>query len=200
MGREIKNTNKKGKPFVVCAGVELTMLNNQKTTTVKAGRPSSHSSISFSFDADFLKNSDPLPVLLQSITELPGLETRHKQLYTILAELYSNSLEHGLLQLSSSMKNSPEGFSQYYKLREMRLAGLTEGSIKVDITHLPAQTGGGVLVRIEDSGPGFDYLGYNVSLDTNIGHCGRGVPLIKSLCQSVTYHGRGNIVEAIYKW
>lgn len=176
------------------------MLKHQKIPASKADHPSSHRSICLNFDADRLKNSDPLPTLIQSIAEFLELKSCRKQLYTILAELYSNSLEHGLLQLDSSIKNSPEGFSQYYHEREVRLAALTEGSIRVDVTHMPTKTGGSLLMRIEDSGPGFEFSSNNVSLKSNMGHCGRGVPLIKSLCESVTYHGRGNIVEAVYKW
>lgn len=187
--------------------IELTfdeaMLNdvgNLKHAATKAEHPSSHWTMSFGFDADLLKHSDPLPVLIQSIAELQGLKSSRQQLYTILAELYSNSLEHGLLRLDSSIKNSPEGFSRYYQERELRLTALTEGSIKIDVTHTPTVAGGRLLLRIEDSGQGFDFRRKNVSLENNTAHWGRGVPLIHSLCESVTYMGCGNVVEAIYEW
>ena len=187
--------------------IELTfdeaMLNdvgNLKHAATKAEHPSSHWTMSFSFDADLLKHSDPLPVLIQAIAELQGLKSSRQQLYTILAELYSNSLEHGLLRLDSSIKNSPEGFSRYYQERESRLAALTKGSIKIDVIHMPTAAGGRLLLRIEDSGPGFDFRRKNASLENNTAHWGRGVPLIHSLCESVTYMGCGNVVEAIYKW
>ena len=31
-------------------------------------------------------------------------------------------------------------------------------------------------------------------------YSGRGIPLLRSLCKSLTYHGNGNSVEAVYVW
>jgi anti-sigma regulatory factor (Ser/Thr protein kinase) len=55
-------------------------------------------------------------------------------------------------------------------------------------------------IRFEDSGGGFDYQQSQVSLEDNQGHSGRGVHLLSSLCDEVTYDGNGNIVEVVYRW
>ena len=57
------------------------------------------------------------------------------------------------------------------------------------------------MVRVEDSGEGFDFE--NLSLpdpDSHIGLSGRGILLVKNLCESLTYIGKGNISVAIYSW
>ena len=53
--------------------------------------------------------------------EVPGLRPHSSRLYTILAELYSNALEHGVLGLSSRLKSSSDGFGEYYAQRSLKL-------------------------------------------------------------------------------
>ena len=53
---------------------------------------------------------------------------------------------------------------------------------------------------IQDSGQGFnsDYLFSR--LEENEEAFGRGINLVKGLCQSVEYMGNGNRVQAVYEW
>jgi len=167
-----------------------------------ASAPAGHWEFTMTLQADVLKTADPLPIVIQAITEIQGLNNRRQQLYTVLAELYSNALEHGLLGLESRLKTTPQGFAEYYQQRQDRLVALKDGSISIYVRHEVRDEGGRLVIRVEDSGPGFDYgrRKNQSSLKHNQGHCGRGVPLLDSFCESVTYYGRGNIVEAIYHW
>ena len=149
---------------------------------------------------DSLRTCDPLPLVTRILAE-DGRLSRHKEnVYMILAELFSNALEHGLLGLDARLKKDAEGFAQYYTARERALADLKEGLIKIDLEHLSEHEGGKLVVRIEDSGPGFDYHKILPSLGENITLGGRGIPLLRSLCKELVYHGRGNRVEAVYVW
>lgn len=169
--------------------------------TDKASYPPGTWEFSLGLQADVLRCADPLPVVIQAITEVQGLNNRRQQLYTILAELYSNALEHGLLGLDSSLKVTPEGFGLYYQQRQQRLGELQHGFIKIEARHQPTENGGRLSLRLEDSGPGFDFTEKSQrSLVANTGHSGRGVPLVTTLCDSVRYSGCGNIVEAVYVW
>lgn len=178
----------------------LNNIENKNDAQEKARNPAAHWSMSLQFEADILRHADPLPITVQSITEIQGLVSWRQQLYTILAELYSNSLEHGLLGLDSSLKTTPEGFAAYYHQREQLLSSLREGTIRIDISHEPTESGGRLLIRVEDTGSGFDYKNKSTPLEDNVGHSGRGMPLLYSMCESVSYHGRGNIVEAVFVW
>jgi CheY-like chemotaxis protein len=134
------------------------------------------------------------------ISLLPGsirISYRFDVFRTILSELYSNALEHGLLKLSSSMKATPEGFGQYYQLRDQRLDELTEGFIKVHISSYTEDKKIKSKITIEDSGQGFeDYE--DVQKDkVSFQLWGRGVSLVKSLCEKVTYSDKGSKVEVI---
>jgi CheY-like chemotaxis protein len=148
-----------------------------------------------------LSNSDPIPLLINHIQEMEGLQKHRRLLFTLLTELYINALDHGLLQLDSSMKSSPEGFSAYFSERENRLAALNHGFIKIDIKTYNTVQGGKMIIRVEDSGKGFNLKLINNTGTQNVEKlCGRGIHLLNSLCESVHYEEPGNRVEVIYSW
>ena len=156
---------------------------------------------SLEFGADMLRTADPLPIIGRMLVEHQGLSRHWEKLYTVLTELFSNALDHGLLGLDSALKNSATGFSQYYELRETRLNELDSGWIKLSVESKPETSGGGALViDIEDSGPGFDLAAKTPALANNRGYSGRGISLVRSLCDSLTYDGNGNRSQAIYRW
>ena len=69
-------------------------------------------------------------------------------------------------------------------------------------------SGGQLLIRVEDSGQGFDFKEKEIAADNSMassvqnkkGYFGRGIALVRSLCKSVSYQGNGNCVEAFYVW
>ena len=152
------------------------------------------------FDTDRLRQSDPLPVVLQAVAALQDLGVHRENLYLILAELLSNAVEHGLLGLDSGLKNSPDGFASYYTQRAARLTQAEGGWIVIECEHVLHAGGGRLIVCIEDSGAGFDHGGMLQGLKENQGLHGRGIPLLRSLCRSVCYLGCGNRVEVVYAW
>jgi two-component sensor histidine kinase len=142
-----------------------------------------------------------LPLLMHLLMEVPGLRPHSGTLYTVLAELYSNALEHGVIGLDSKLKSDPMGFVKYYEEREEGLAGLNDGWIKFSFDHFPSDIGGTLHFLVEDSGEGFDYNNdvlKKVSNNENL-H-GRGIKLLKTLCKKIQYSGRGNEVEAYFDW
>ena len=129
---------------------------------------------------------------------MPGLSKYAGNLYTILAELYSNALEHGVLKLDSAMKDTSDGFLKYYSLRSERL-DQTEGSVTFGITHKLKTDGGLLIITVKDTGEGFDYKEFKVK-QNNDGYSGRGIHLINDLSEKVTYKGNGNEVEVEFAW
>lgn len=143
---------------------------------------------------------DPLPLLLSVLIEVPGLRTHSGVLYTILAELYSNALEHGVLGLPSVWKETPEGFERYYRERQQRIEQLEDGFVHFDLSHQLEEHGGRLTIVVKDSGPGFGYENTVHAMPATQGYSGRGVPLLMSLCDSVRYSGNGNQVEVTFLW
>lgn len=168
----------------------------------EVSRVTSPSNWSFSLvlGADLMQHFDPLPLITQSLIELQGFSGRSQELFTMFSELFSNSLEHGILELDSAMKQTAEGFARYYQQRAERLRNLEEGEIRIDVRHHPLEKGGELIIRFEDSGQGFDYAAQLPRLEENLGHSGRGIELIRSRCCDVTYSGNGNTVEVVYRW
>jgi two-component system, HptB-dependent secretion and biofilm response regulator len=146
------------------------------------------------------KDFDPLPFLLNVLTEEPDLRGFSGSLYTILAELYSNALEHGVLGLSGNMKKSPEGFSEYYTLREKLLKEITTGFVQIYFTYSADLDGGTLTLRVKDSGKGFDYNSLQGRELSVSGYSGRGISLVEKLCKTVRYFGEGNEVEVVFEW
>lgn len=157
-------------------------------------------SLHFKVNPTSLRVFDPLPLLMNVLKEVPSLRGFNSQIYTVLAELYANALEHGVLGLDSSVKTTPEGFAQYYRLRQERLNLLEEGFVDIKLTHLAQDDGGVLTIRLEDSGAGFDFSNHPGGAGSSLAYSGRGIDLVENLCSRVAFSGTGNIVEADFCW
>jgi len=158
--------------------------------------------LSYTLRDETLKTFNPLPMMLNILNDVPSLRSISGQLYTLMAELFSNAFEHGVLGLDSKLKSSADGFAQYYQQRETAMANMVEEFVRFDFDLTPNSnaTGGKLTIVVEDSGKGFDYKHLNKSSEGNLGYSGRGIPLISSLCDSLTYYGNGNKVEVVLSW
>ena len=149
-----------------------------------------------------LKRFDPLFLVEDLIKGVGPLERHRSELYTIVAELYANALEHGILGLDSTLKETPEGFAEYYAERERLLSELDVGWMYVDIEYLGRNSSGELILQIEDSGKGFDSYGAckDVCEESSARANGRGLELVRSLCESLSHDPQGNYVRAVYAW
>lgn len=156
--------------------------------------------VDFTFSAAVLREVDLVPLLVNVIMQVQAPHEHRQRIYTVLAEMFSNTLEHGLLGLDSSIKVSAEGFAEYYTLRGQRLQKLEDAYIKIMLQHEPVKAGGRLTIRIEDSGTGFDYQQRAKDLAENTTSYGRGEGIIRQLCSDYYYSGIGNCSHAVYHW
>ena len=151
-----------------------------------------------------LATVNPIPIVMNQIYAIEGDGDQWLSLQTILTELFVNSLDHGVLGLSSGLKAYPEGFSEYYREREFRLKHLEAGFIDISLEYFPLMSGGRLKIRIKDSGQGFDivksFQNETPTSNLNIPLCGRGIELVEQLAESLEYFDGGRIVEASYLW
>ncbi len=150
-----------------------------------------------------LARVNPIPMALSQISEIEGESEHWQNLYTILTELFVNALDHGILELSSKLKSSAEGFALYFKERESRLAKLDTGFVDIQLSYHPLEKGGRVIVYITDSGQGFDFETYRknaVDTQHEKQFSGRGILVLEQLCESLVYRENGTVVEASYVW
>lgn len=157
-------------------------------------------SVSFEFRAATLKRFNPLPYLLQLLLEVHGLRAQSGALYSVLAELYSNALEHGVLGLDSSLKRDASGFTRYYQQRNTRLDALQDGFVRVHLQVTPKGEGGCLTVRVEDSGKGFDVARVMERPVDGVRLSGRGVSLIRQLGHNASWSDNGRIARVEFFW
>lgn len=144
---------------------------------------------------DFQK-ANPIEELMSVLGAQTVLRPNKDVIGLLLAELYSNALEHGILKLSSQLKCSEEGFVAYYQQRQERLENLTQGSIFISCQLLKDDTPEqDLILRIvtQDSGEGFDISKMKSGAQED--SFGRGVSLIYQVSKRVEYLNNGNTVE-----
>ncbi len=155
-------------------------------------------SIALHLGTDAVREIDPLPMLMDWLQQVRLPEDRRGQLYTVLAELINNAVDHGLLDLDSALKDTADGFTAYYRMRGERLQALANGALDVTLAGAGSPDNVAITVRVEDTGPGFDVARTAAALDGNRRFSGRGIALVRSLCAELNYLDRGNRVEAHY--
>lgn len=184
--------------------LDISQIQNYDATSLKnsvqVSFPPSQWQVDFNFSAHVLRQVDLVPLLINMLMQIQAPHEHKQRIYTVLAELCSNALEHGVLQLESSMKKSANGFADYYALRGQRLAELEDAYIKISLKNEPCEQGGKLTIRVEDSGEGFDYEQRAHNLAENKKLCGRGEGLLQQLCSEYFFSGKGNIVHAVYLW
>ncbi len=189
--------------------VTLEMVDEKELADLPNGIPHSalqgpaHWSCVYEINNQTLSHFNPLPLLLHICMEVPGLRRRSGEVYTLLSELYTNALEHGILELPSSWKSSPEGFGHYYTERKRRLAGSDGHYIRFTLDHKTTRRGGELRILCEDSGSGFDFAALILALESGepqARYAGRGLVLLQQLSRSLTFKEQGNHVEVVYHW
>ena len=156
--------------------------------------------LSMRFNGARLRESNPVPILVNYLIEMEELEAERQSLFTVMTELYVNALDHGVLGLNSSLKSDPTGFGDYFEARESRLASLDSGYVIFNLSVEQEPDRRSILLRIEDSGQGFDFDTHIPLPNSETAFSGRGILLIRDLCESLEYHGKGNIAMARFSW
>lgn len=152
--------------------------------------------ISWEFPVEAIRHTDPVPLIMHVLGELGFGEGHSSALFVILSELFNNAVDHGLLNLSSELKQDADGFLEFYASRASALENLTDGRVRFDIEFGSPSTGGALEIVVEDDGPGFDPKDRCGAEEAAL-H-GRGLRLVESLTREMTFMGRGNRVRVVY--
>jgi CheY-like chemotaxis protein len=114
--------------------------------------------------------------------------------FVVLSEMINNAIDHGVLGLNSSIKDSPDGFARYFLLREKKLSTLSSSDhLDIIIEWCVNEAIPRLLIEVTDSGVG--YQENNSLLESNAAFSGRGLALVRSLCKSVTVVAPGNKIK-----
>lgn len=155
-------------------------------------------SLNLTLEAQDIKRGNPVSHIVRLLSNAPGVDIHQDYISTILSELISNSLDHGLLSLDSSLKDTEDGFMEYYTQRKQRLEVLSDAylTVTVELDPDPGSECNRVIVQVKDSGEGFHY--HDVLSESNEVAHGRGLNIVRALCDTVEYSEGGTRVRAVY--
>lgn len=146
---------------------------------------------------DLRVHSDPCAKIVDMLPKNQVYRYHRDIIRTLITELFSNSLEHGLLGLQSEIKRDEDGFVEYYRKREELLSNLSEGSIELCLSYDPMENPDILKITITDSGKGFDHA--SIKNSHSLENCfGRGIGLVNTLSHTLEYVGCGNQVVVHY--
>ncbi|EWH10300.1 response regulator [Catenovulum agarivorans DS-2] len=174
---------------VNCLSSPSPELNNQKDI------PPLPWQVNVELTPDDIKQTDPVAQVLDMVSAFQGMEKHRSTLFLLLAEMYNNSVDHGLLKLDSNVKNEDEGFFEFYLQRQAALENLTEGKLLLNVAHNPQNNS--VRLSITDSGDGFDAEQVKAQLKDS-DHHGRGLKLICELAKTLDYRDQGRTIIVEY--
>nr|WP_314481279.1 SpoIIE family protein phosphatase [uncultured Pseudomonas sp.] len=157
-------------------------------------------SLSFDVRGQSLRRFNPVPYLVQLLQEMYGLRSLAGALYSVLSELYSNALEHGVLGLDSRLKCNGPGFAEYYQERSRRLQAVEEGYVRIDLAVEPLPTGGRLKIEVRDSGGGFDVRHVLAQPTPGQGLSGRGLELVRRLSTVARWTEGGRCAHVEFIW
>lgn len=157
-------------------------------------------SLGFEVRGESLKCFNPIPYLVQLLQEIHGLRARTGSLHSVLSELYSNALEHGVLGLDSRLKRDVQGFADYYQERARRLGVLTDGFVRIDFKVEPLADGGRLSIEVRDSGAGFDVQRVLSQPSLDQGLSGRGLNLVRRLASDARWSEGGRCAYVAFVW
>jgi len=162
--------------------------------------PSLDEPLVWNLDAHALANEETLPTIMEAIIATPWMQRFGGEVQTVLAELFANSVDYGVLGLSNANKRRLDSYAAFMNDRSAALHRLESGFVRVEISFDEARDQ--LIVEIEDSGPGFDFervVGSALSTDISdtVGvPSGRGISLVGAIAAELTYDRGGSRVRA----
>ena len=143
-----------------------------------------------------LHDVDPVPVVINEYNKLTAQPVSMMKLHNVLTELYRNALEYGVFR---SVRKQMERTHRCNR-DEITNANLFDGSyIKIELQQIRYRNLPAMLIRVEDSGRGFDHESVmrDVMDRQNDVAIGYGLKLVMETCESLVFNRCGNTVEAI---
>jgi DNA-binding response OmpR family regulator len=140
-------------------------------------------------EGGLVANADIVGCLDSLMRNVDMVGDLRQRAFTVFAELISNGLDHGILDLDSDLKNDFAGFAEYLQLKEERLENVPENAnLGMKFVFTPSTNE--IEFEITDSGNGYDMDKVDDINDEKLS--GRGIELINKLCTSVEVIAPGN--------
>lgn len=151
--------------------------------------------ISISLSAEEMRAPNPVNEISSILSAMPHMSRHKGALHIILTEIYSNALEHSILNINSELKIDEDNFVEYYNIRDEALLKLESATIDFNFS-LNVNDGSYYLdMKVSDSGSGY----HNKSLTNDDMLHGRGLNIISGLCDKASFSDDGKTLNILYK-
>lgn len=145
---------------------------------------------------DRLRTCEFIPLVQHVLQHMEINQALSQKVFIVASEMLNNAIDHGVLELSSSLKEQDNGFWKYHQERERRLANVdSESYVNVILTCENKQGVTEIFIRVKDSGKGYQVI--SPTGFSELAHSGRGLQLIHRLSRRVYIEPPGNVIEAI---
>jgi len=153
--------------------------------------------LDMSLNADDMRMPNPIEKIATILNAMPYLSRHQGVLLILLTEIYTNSLDHGILNIESVKKSDEEHFIEYYRQKDQALLELESGYINFSFSFFAGDNGRYYLnIHVSDSGHGYK-TGAATSTDEML--YGRGLSIIQSFCEKVGISDDGKTLEVLYQ-
>ena len=152
--------------------------------------------LSVSLTADDMRAADPVNKLCTVLNAMPYVSRHKGVLHILISEIYANSLEHSILNIHSIKKTDEDHFAEYYKIRDEKLLNLQDGLITFNFKFFVKDDSQYLEMQVSDSGKG--YHGKDSKSTEEMLH-GRGLSIINSFCENISFSEDGKTLELLYK-
>ncbi len=144
----------------------------------------------------YLEMSELAPLCNHFLQSLGFNQRFCQRVFSVIGEMVSNAIDHGVLGLDSSIKEQEFGFQCYFEEREKRMQCLTESDfVEITLELIEQNDGARLAISCLDSGSGYEVKSY--SQDTEKQFSGRGLAMIEQLSQRVEIAAPGNFIKAV---
>lgn len=151
---------------------------------------------SVSLSVDDMKTSNPINKLSELLGSMPYISRHKGVLHVLLTEIYTNSLDHSILNFESMLKTDEDQFDEYYKKRDEALLKLKDAFINFDFRFFHDDDSHYLDIQVSDSGCGFQKKD-SKSNDEQL-H-GRGLGIIRNFSENMSFSEDGKTLHLLYK-
>lgn len=138
---------------------------------------------------DEMLGRDVVKNIIEMIGSALVLKENKGVIYTVLMEMFTNALDHGILGLDGKEKETNEDFDQFYKEKERLLKELSGACINIKVSYTPNDNEPLLKIEMSHNGSEFDVAAHDESKGDAL-H-GRGMELIEAISKDVNYSDNG---------
>lgn len=151
--------------------------------------------LSISLSENDMRSAQAVNKLTNVLSSMPYVSRHKGVLHVLLGEIYSNCLDHSILNIKSASKLDEPSFEDYYIKRDEALLKLENASIDFNFKFFIDKNECYLEINVHDSGIGYTK---NTSSTDNDLH-GRGLGIITNFSENVSFSDDGNGLTLLFK-